>query len=253
MDELLISPYLLAAIFFVVALAYSSVGLGGGSSYTSLLTVFGVGYVFIPTISLTMNLVVTTAGSINFIRKKHTRFGLLVPFLATSFPAAYLGGILEVPKIIFYWLLLVSLVFVALRIYLWKSTRVKWKPGPAARLVLSLLLGAVLGLLGGMLGIGGGIYLVPFIIILGLGDAKQAAACGSIFIWVNSLSGLVARVQYQPMDWVACLPLIGAVLAGGILGSYLGSSKLNPRTMEKILGGIVLVAIGFLVHKVWVG
>ena len=36
------------------------------------------------------------------------------------------------------------------------------------------------GLVAGVAGIGGGIYLVPLIIVLGLGTAKEAAACGAI-------------------------------------------------------------------------
>jgi hypothetical protein len=100
-----------------------------------------------------------------------------------------------------------------------------------------------------MLGIGGGIYLVPLIILLGLGTAKEAAACGVIFIWVNSLSGLVSRLQHNAIDLSAYIPMIIAVLIGGALGSYTGAVKYPPRVMEKVLGIIILVAIGFLLRK----
>jgi uncharacterized membrane protein YfcA len=88
------------------------------------------------------------------------------------------------------------------------------------------------------------------IIVLGLGSAKEAAACGSIFIWVNSLSGLAARLQYHSIDIKVFLPIIFAVLLGGTLGSLMGSSKFQPKTMEKILGAIILVAIFSLITKV---
>lgn len=61
--------YLLPILFFFVALIYSSVGLGGGSSYTALLTIFGISYTIIPTTSLTMNLVVTFIGMVIFGEK----------------------------------------------------------------------------------------------------------------------------------------------------------------------------------------
>ena len=35
--------YLLPLLFFFVALIYSSIGLGGGSSYIALMTIVGVG------------------------------------------------------------------------------------------------------------------------------------------------------------------------------------------------------------------
>jgi uncharacterized membrane protein YfcA len=246
--ELVSSPYFVAMIFFLVAFAYSSVGLGGGSSYTSLMTILGFNTLTIPMVSLTLNLMVTTVGAINFIRYKHARINLILPFLVTSIPMAYVGGALQLPREVFYWLLLVSLVFVALRIYFGSHTSLSLDLSVRDKLIVALVSGALLGLIAGMLGIGGGIYLVPLIILLGLGTAKEAAACGIIFIWVNSLSGLVSRVQYNAIDLSDYIPMIIAVLIGGVLGSYTGAVKYSPKVMEKVLGIIILVAIGFLIR-----
>jgi uncharacterized membrane protein YfcA len=254
MDELLISPYLLAALMFVVAVAYSSVGLAGGSSYTALMAIFGVGYLTIPTATLILNLVVAAVGSFNFIRARHARFGLLLPFFVGSIPMSYVGGSLKLPREVFYGLLLATLVFVALRIYLWETTSLKLTLGRTGRIALSLFLGSVLGFVAGTVGIGGGIYLVPLIVIIGLGTEKEAAACGALFIWLNSAAGLAARIRHNPVDLVDLAPLVVAVLLGGILGSHLGANRLAPRTMQRVMGLIVLVAIGFLLQKiVWAG
>lgn len=250
MEEALVSTYLLAVMFLLVALAYASVGLGGGSSYTALMTIFGVGYVAIPTITLLLNLVVTTVGTVSFVRGRHLRIRLVLPFLVTSIPMAYLGGSLSVPRGVFYWVLLASLVFVALRIYLWKDPRLDVRLGRAGRIGVSLLSGSLLGLVAGIVGIGGGIYLIPLIILLRLGTEKEAAACGSIFIWMNSLSGLIARLLNHPIEVAQLVPLAAAVLVGGAVGAHLGSARLSPRTMQKVLGGIVLVAILLLARRV---
>ena len=248
--ELITSPYFLAALFFLVAFTYSSVGLGGGSSYTALMAVFGVSTLAIPMVSLSLNLFVTSVGSFNYIRNRHARIKLVLPFLISSIPMAYLGGSLQLPKEIFYWILLISLVFVALRIYFWKNTPIKLSIDQNGKIMISLLAGSILGLLAGIVGIGGGIYLVPFIIILGLGTGKEAAACGAIFIWLNSLSGLVSRLQYNSIDLTGYIPLIAAVIAGGTLGSFMGSFKFSPKAMENILGAVIVVAIIFLTRKV---
>ena len=248
--ELITSPYFLAALFFLVAFTYSSVGLGGGSSYTALMAVFGVSTLAIPMVSLSLNLFVTSVGSFNYIRNRHARIKLVLPFLISSIPMAYLGGSLQLPKEIFYWILLISLVFVALRIYFWKNTTIKLNIDQNGKIMISLLAGSILGLLAGIVGIGGGIYLVPFIIILGLGTGKEAAACGAIFIWLNSLSGLVSRLQYNSIDLTGYIPLIAAVIAGGTLGSFMGSFKFSPKAMENILGAVIVVAIIFLTRKV---
>ncbi len=244
------SPYFLAALFFLVAFTYSSVGLGGGSSYTALMAVFGVSTLAIPMVSLSLNLFVTSIGSFNFIRNKHARIKLVLPFLISSIPMAYLGGSLKLPKEIFYWLLLLSLVFVALRIYFWQNTPIKLNIAQNGKTIISFIAGSILGLIAGIVGIGGGIYLVPLIIILGLGTGKEAAACGAIFIWLNSFSGLVSRLQYNSIDLTGYIPLIAAVIAGGTLGSFMGSFKFSPRAMEKILGAVIIIAIIFLTGKV---
>lgn len=250
MEELVIPLYILAGLFFIVAFAYSSVGLGGGSSYTALMAIFSVSFLAIPTISLTLNLFVTSIGSFNFIRNKHARLRLILPFFISSIPMSYIGGSLKLPKGIFYWILLITLIIVALRIYLWEKISLKLNIGNIQQIILSLLIGSVLGLIAGIVGIGGGVYLVPLIIILGLGTEKEAAACGAIFIWANSMSGLIARLQHNPINIAEFIPLIIAVVLGGTFGSYLGSSKFKPATMQKLLGGIIIIAILFLARKI---
>jgi uncharacterized membrane protein YfcA len=139
---------------------------------------------------------------------------------------------------------------VAIRIYFWEKTTIDIKLGQVGKIMISLLAGAVLGLVSGIVGIGGGIYLIPLIIILGLGTEKEAAACGSIFIWLNSCSGLISRFQYNSIDLTDYIPLIVAVIAGGALGSFMGSSRFSPKTMEKILGSVIIVAILLLIRKI---
>lgn len=243
------SPYILAVLFFIIAFTYSSVGLGGGSSYTALMAIFGFSILAIPMISLSLNLLVTSVGSYNFIRNKHGNLKLIVPFLISSMPMAYVGGALKLPKEIFFWVLLMSLVFVAVRIYLWQNTTIKLNIGQKGKIIISLIAGSVLGLVAGIVGIGGGIYLVPLIIILGLGTEKEAATCGAIFIWLNSFSGLLSRLQYNSIDLKEYIPLIVAVLAGGTLGSFMGSFKFSPKLMEKTLGVVIVIAIIFLTNK----
>ena len=54
-------------------------------------------------------------------------------------------------------------------------------------------MGFMAGSMAGILGIGGGIFLVPLILVLNLGNVKEAAACGAVFVLLNSMIGLVSR------------------------------------------------------------
>ena len=239
----------LPLLFFVVAFVYSSVGMGGGSSYTALMVLTGFSTLAIPMVSLSLNLLVTTLGSYNFLRNRHGKWRIIMPFLVSAIPFAYVGGALQLPKSVFLWVLLASLLLVAARIYLWQNTSFNLQLSPKQKIGVSLFAGSILGLIAGIVGIGGGVYLVPLIIMLNLGTPKQAAAAGVVFVWVVSLSGLVSRLQYNSIDLLNYVPLIGAVLIGGFLGSYWGSFKYSPKTLEKVLGVIILAAIGFLLKK----
>lgn len=249
MDFLISLPYFLPLIFFAIAFAYSSVGLGGGSSYTAMMLIVGMSIVTIPLVSLTLNLFVTSIGSFNYIRHKHAKLKLLLPFILTSMPMAYLGGALKLPADMFYLILFFSLLFTAFRIYLWKNTPLKLSLTAKSKIIISLIAGSVFGFVAGTAGIGGGIYLVPLIIVLGLGSPKEAAACGVIFIWLNSFSGLISRLQYNAIDLSEYIPIIIAVVLGGTIGSHMGASRFSVKTMEKILGVIVLLALALLIKK----
>ena len=249
MNDLTISPFLLAIIFGLISFLYSSVGLGGGSSYSALMAIIGVNYLVLPSISLTLNLIVTFIGSINYVRSGHAKLKILFPFLITSIPMSYIGGLITLPKNVFYFMLMITLIFVALRIYLFDSPSIQLNLGDKSRIRLSLVIGAFLGFIAGTVGIGGGIYLVPLIIVFGLGTEKQAAATGALFIWLNSLAGVAARVNSFP-DVNTILPLCSAVLIGGLGGSFLGSNKFKPKTMQKLLGILIIIAILFLFKRV---
>ena len=251
MDVILDFAFVLPVLFFIIAFAYSSVGLGGGASYTALMLIIGMNTLSIPLVTLSLNLFVTTIGSFNFIRNKHAKLKLLLPFIITSIPLAYLGGALKLPGDIFYFILFFSLLFTVFQLYIWKSTTLDLSLNENSKLIVSLIAGSIFGFIAGTVGIGGGIYLVPLIIILGLGTPKEAAACGMIFIWLNSASGLISRLQYNAIDLTQYIPLIIAVVLGGTLGSHMGATRFSVKTMEKILGVIVLVAVFVLAKKLF--
>lgn len=249
MDTLLISIPALALLFACVAFFYASVGLGGGSSYTALLAIFGASTVTIPMVSLTLNILVTSFGSMVFLLHGHARLRLIGPFVLASIPMAFLGGMLHLPKQIFYVLLMVSLCFAAARIYFPTNSK-PLQLNRRDKLLLALAGGAILGLVAGITGIGGGVYLVPLVILLGLGTAKEAAACGAFFIWVNSMSGLAARVQFYDIDLYPFLPLIIAAVIGGVTGTLMGAGRFQPQTMQKILGSILIAAVLMIGRKI---
>ena len=245
--------FILIPLFALIAFTYSSVGLGGGSSYTATLAIVGVSYVIIPSLSLSLNILVTAGATIQFARHGHLNWRILAPLLASSIPAAWIGGRLQLSEPVFQVFLLITLIAVAIRIYLWSDPVFKLPDNRSFRVLLSVLIGAVLGFIAGAVGIGGGIYLVPIILMTGIGTTKEASATGAAFILFNSVTGVIARASWTQLPWDLLLPLAVTVTIAGLAGSHMGSKRWHPRTIQRVLGAIILVAIVFLARRLLMG
>jgi|TARA_B110000438_G_scaffold111500_1_gene109386 hypothetical protein len=241
---------ILPILFFIIAFIYSSAGLGGASSYTAIMAIMGISYQIIPTTSLALNIVVTFFGTINYWRNGYGKIKLVGPFLITSIPMAYIAGSLNLNELMFQTALLVTLILVVIRIYFFDTFTFSFQLSPIRKWIFIILLGSILGFSAGAIGIGGGIYLVPLIIIFGLGSEKEAAAAGATFIFMNSLVGFIARFKSGTFDLDFILPLICSVAIGGFLGSYYGSKKYDAKTIQKVMGGIIIIAIILLTQKI---
>lgn len=159
----------------------------------------------------------------------------------------YFAGTQELPERAFNIFLLITLIFVVVRIYLLNDLKMSTQLTGIQKWIFVFSLGGILGFIAGSVGIGGGIYLVPLIIMFGLGTEKEAAASGAMFIWVNSLVGVIARAQTGTFDMQFIFPLSIAVLIGGTGGSYLGAKRFQPKTIQKVMGSVIIIAIILLI------
>ena len=92
-------------IFFLIALFYSSVGFGGGSSYLAVLSLFMSEFYEIRSTALVLNVCVVTIGTIIFIRNRVFDIKAFWPFLAASIPMAYFGAQLQLTQKAFFLIL----------------------------------------------------------------------------------------------------------------------------------------------------
>ena len=233
-------PAWLVILFFFIALFYSMVGFGGGSSYLAFLVLAGIPYTLVPPIGLSCNLIVTSGGLWHFFRAGHFKFKIVFPFIFTSIPMAYLGSRMSIGKEVFALLLGISLFAVALRMLLpdrlfenrkevsWNHA---WKVG--------MPLGALLGFLAGLVGIGGGIFLSPILLLMGWANAKEAAASASFFIVVNSCAGLLGHFGKPAFPVESMVPLAIAVFVGGQIGSRLGAYHVPKVRLQQILAVLI--------------
>src|SRR3989304_7169756 len=207
--------YIVVFVFllFIVSCLYSSVGHGGASGYLALMAIFSFQVQFMRTSALILNVIVSFIAFIHFYRGKHFRWKLLLPFAITSVPAAYFGSLITLDADAYKKILGAILLFPVLRLFgffggeMDSSQKVNFK--------LALILGLLIGLLSGMVGIGGGIILSPVIILLGWGTVKEAAAASSLFIFINSISGLAGIIRTDFSFDPAYVYMVIPVVLGG--------------------------------------
>lgn len=235
----------LALSFFVIALLYATVGFGGGSSYIAILAVAGVPHTIIPKVSLLCNLLVVTGGMYHYYKNGHLSKKLILPFVLSSVPMAFLGGSYPIKEKTFFILLTLSLILCGIRILFLPDRKIEEVRPPS--FLVATLAGGILGLLSGMVGIGGGIFLSPIIINMGWGRSKAAAATASVFIFLNSIAGLLGQFNKDQAfpDYETYVPLFLAVVVGGQLGSFIGSHKKVSFNLIQKGTGILTLFISF--------
>lgn len=234
----------LIIIFFVIAILYSSVGFGGGSSYLAILTLFSVEQISLRAIALICNIVVVTGGTFLFYKNGYLKIKRVTPLVLLSVPAAYFGGKIQLSPRIFFITLGFTLVLAALLMFGQSYFKTKEEDTISAisNPLLNSTLGGGIGFLSGLVGIGGGIFLAPLLHLLNWGKAKTIAATASFFIMVNSISGLIGQSTNPDfiINWKFVSTLAIAVFLGGQIGSRLGAKRIKPNTVRLLTALLVL-------------
>lgn len=236
---------ILAALFFITAGLYASVGFGGGSTYTALLILMGTPHFIVPIVSLSCNILVVTGNSFRYAKQKLIVWPKLWPLLMTSVPAAWMGGRLHISETVFIGLLWVALAVAGLRLLFFKALPECRNAEPSHKVWLLGVIGAAIGFYAGLVGIGGGIFLAPILYAMRWGSSRQIAAACSLFILLNSLSGIAAHISKLAgmdslTDALAYWPVIPSVLIGGYIGNHLGVFKISELWLKRLTGVLIL-------------
>ena len=232
---------LFALALALTAFFYTMAGFAGGSLFTALLLLTGLAAGQAALAGLIFNVFSATSSLLRWRVHFEKEF---MWFLAGSVPAAFLAGLLVVPdallRIIMGLVIAVGGFSVMLATYPLRVVKVN----PMMKVTVGALIGAVAGLTG----IGGGVYLAPILILAGMAKPKTTAATTTIFILLNSLSGIAARsprlgiLISNPLVAVA----IPVVLIAAQFGSYIGSRRLTQTNVRRVIG-VVLISVGLYI------
>ena len=241
----MLSIYTLAALFFVTAILYSSVGFGGGSTYTALLVLSGTDYSFIPIISLSCNIIVVSGNVLFSLRNRLLDWRSALPLVVLSVPLSFMAGALPIDERLFVLLLAAMLFLAGIQMIIGDTSKTAAKTPQPHSTYIAVATGGALGFASGLVGIGGGIFLAPILHLLNWASARKIAAMCSLFILVNSIAGLLGQLtklesSADAYNLLKFWPLMAAVFFGGIVGRRISLNFLSERMIKRLTAILIL-------------
>lgn len=225
---------------FIIAFLFSACGQGGASGFLAVMSLFSVDPVLMKSSALLLNVFVTMISFYNYYKSGHFNIKLFIPLIILSIPMSFFGASIVVDAAIYRRILGICLLITAITFFVGlKKSEEETKRMPFAA---GLLTGAIIGFLSGLVGIGGGILLSPIMLFFKWASFKKVSAITSLFILVNSISGIGgilssgAHLSSSIFLWI----LIAIVAA--LIGSYWGSRKAPVYVLKKVLATILLIA-----------
>ncbi len=240
---------LVFGISFVAAFIFALGGVGAAIVLIPILVWLGVPINTAKPVGLFYNTVSLAGASYQNIKNKRFDLKLSLPIIITSLVFAALGAYLSkfVPKKIILWLFIGFLIFSGSMFLFKKGPKEQQFREDKPYLILSLI-GGFAGLLSGLLGIGGGNIISPLLLMLGY-NPKKITTVTAFVVPFSSFTAFLTYLAIGSVSWR--LTLIASV--GGIAGAYLGTlfmhSRLNPKTVKKILATILFLLAIKLIFK----
>ncbi|HUP91313.1 MAG TPA: sulfite exporter TauE/SafE family protein [Solimonas sp.] len=231
---------LLLLLLFAGALLYSSVGHAGASAYLAAMALLSVAPETLKPTALALNVCVASFAVFRYARAGLIDLRVAALCIVGSAPMAWLGGGLALPAEWFRLALGLMLLLAALRLWLPEPVAAGPVAPPSAwKLPLA---GAGIGLAAGLTGTGGGIFLSPLLVFMRWVEIRRSLGTASLFILCNSAAGLAgnfASLRKLPPE----LPwMIGAVMLGAVLGTWLGIARYRQPGLRRALGLVVAIA-----------
>ncbi|MGA9047831.1 MAG: sulfite exporter TauE/SafE family protein [Dehalococcoidia bacterium] len=264
----IIATVIACVAVFALAVPFSMVGQGGGSTYVPILLMTGMGMHEASTTSLFVIMLASIAATLVFGRKKTVDWKLLfaiVPFaIVGSFAGGYIAQWISsiALKVIFIAVLGVAAFFMLRpavegkspdfmpQWYCWDRTCGEHQ----YRISMGLLIPStlVIGFIAGLIGVGGGLFLLPMLVLLFGCPTRIAIGISSTYVGITALPGFLGHLLGgDPFNLWAALPLAVAAFAGASLGPVISLKTGVPKL--RIILAIVLIAMAaWMILKLFV-
>ena len=240
---------ILALLFFVVAILYSSVGHAGASGYLAAMALLGFAPEQMRPTALALNILVGSIGIFRFYRAGLIDYKKVLPFVIASAPCAFFAAKYPIAKEHYSLLLGLFLIAAALAVFKSALTLSKSESDSPLRAIswpIAAVVGATIGVVSGLTGTGGAIFLTPLLLFFRWTHTREASGVSVAFVFINSLTAL-AGLWKGGASFPDSLPVwLMAVAVGALIGTQLGIHRLPVRGLRYALSIVLLIAAGKL-------
>jgi hypothetical protein len=199
--------------------------------------------------ALLLNSIAMSFASYRFIRAKLVLRKVAIPIVVVATALSPLGAWVSqgLPRDVLLSGFVGFLLFAAFMMLFYKPREREVEQSRGRQLVYGVAIGGFAGFLGGLLGVGGGNFIVPVLVWLGI-NPKKASATTSFIVIFSSLSGFMGHATIGSMSY----GLLGFTAVGSALGAMVGSWLMTDRLKRehvKLIIGVVL--LGIAAKMVW--
>jgi uncharacterized protein len=244
------------------------VGQGGGSTYVPILAAACMEFHEASTTSLFMIMLASLAATLIFGRKKSIDWNLLfaiVPFaIAGSFAGGYAAHLVSAVtlKIVFAAVLAIAAFFMLRPAAEGQCPGFIPKRGRWTRnigeyhyqvpILLLILATGLAGFIAGLIGVGGGLFLLPMLVLLFGCPTRVSIGVSSTYVGITALPGFIGHLAGgSAFNIWAALPLAAAAFIGATLGPML-SLKIKVVRLRFILAIVLIGLAAWMVINIFI-
>jgi uncharacterized membrane protein YfcA len=193
----------------------------------------------------------TLAASITYVRNRVADVPRGLVISASAIPSSILGAYVVSMLSAKNFDLIYGIFLVAVGITVFARRNAEPKPRElptGKRLAYEIATGVFVGFISSFFGIGGGIVLVPTMLVLFQQAVHTVAATSAFVVMLTSPVGIIAHVFYGAFDIGLAAPLAVGGLVGGGIGARL-AKRLHARHLSLLIAVLLFVAAVALVLK----
>jgi uncharacterized membrane protein YfcA len=246
-----------AVVLFLAGVAASVfgslVGLGGGFVVLPILRLaYGVPPAQAAGTSLLMVFANTAAATIGYLRDRKIDLRLAIPFALGGVPGS-IAGVLAVRRFsptgfdIAYSCVMITLAVLVLRqrgaTHRAQGERT-WAHDPR----VGAIGGFAVGFFSSLFGIGGGVVMIPLLLIAARMPPHVVVATGAFVVTTTAPVGIAAHAYAGHVDWIFAAPLVLGGLAGGSIGPMIARRVSSPRLVTLLSIALAIAASSLAVR-----